>query len=295
MKEKILVVGATGLIGQSLVYKLNSEGYGVVAATKKGQNSLPIQKVKLDLTSQENIHEVIDHEKPDIIINASGLIGFEKCEADPGEAIRLNIKGVKYLVQSASSCSPLFVQLSTDAVFGGDKGSYSENDMANPTTVYGQTKLAGENVVRSSYLTSLIIRSSAVYGKYKYEQKGIRFIDSVLENLRQTKQFHAMIDTFNSPTFLDDLCEGLIFLLRAGVTGTFHLAGPERLSKYDLALKIAHQFGLNSKNIIPVKSKSLPHLSIYPKDTSLDISKITKTGYSPCGVVEGLKRYAQQF
>ena len=182
------------------------------------------------------------------------------------EAKILNSQGVGYLIQAASSYNPLFIQFSTDAVFAGDKGSYAETDITDPRTVYGQTKLAGDEIVSSSSVPFLIIRPSVVYGVYKYEQRDIRFIDAVLESLNKGKNFNAMVHTFNSPTFLDDLCEGTIFLINRGVNGTFHLAGNERLSKYDFALKIAHQFGLNPKKIKPIESKSSPSLSLYPKD-----------------------------
>lgn len=294
MREKILVVGAFGLIGQSLVNILDANDYKVVAAIKNDQNNLPTQKVKLNLNSPDEVNKVLSLEKPDIIINVAGLIGFRKCRANPEEAKKLNTQGVKYLVQSAASYNPLFIQFSTDAVFAGDKGLYAETDTPNPKSVYGRTKLAGDEIVNSSSLSSLIIRSSVVYGNYKYKQNDVRFIDSVLESLTEERDFDAMVDTFNSPTFLDDLCEGVIYLINRGVNGIFHIAGDERLSKYDFALKIAHQFGLDPRKIIPVESKSLPNLSIYPRDTSLDISKIKQAGYTPCDVREGLRRYAQQ-
>ena len=294
MRAKILVVGASGLVGQSLVNILDANDYKVVAAVKNDQNNLSIQKVKLDISSPDEVEAVIGSEKPDIIINVAGLIGFGKCESNPEEAAKLNTKGVRYLIQSASSYNPLFVQFSTDAVFSGDKGFYSETDCTEPRTVYGRTKLEGDEIVGSSSVPSLIVRPSVVYGKYMFERKDVRFIDSVLEALTKGEDFNVMTDTFNSPTFLDDLCEGVIFLLNQGVNGTFHLAGGERLSKYDLALKIANQFRLDPRRIITVESKSMPNLSIYPRDNSLDISKIKYVGYVPCDVDEGLTRYAQQ-
>ena len=294
MREKILVVGAAGLVGQSLVYILDANDYNVVGAINNPLVNLPTRKVKLDISSPDEVDGVISSEKPDVIINVAGLIGFGKCEANPEEATKLNSEGVRYLIQSASSYNPLFVQFSTDAVFAGDTGFYSETNCTEPRTVYGRTKLQGDEIVNSSSLPFLIVRTSAVYGQYRYEKKEVRFIDSVLGTLSKGEDFNAMADTFNSPTFLDDLCEGVAFLLNEGVDGTFHLAGCERLSKYDFALKIANQFKLDPRMIIPVESKSLLNFSIYPGDISLNNSKIKQAGYIPCSIDGGLTRYAQQ-
>lgn len=294
MKKKVLILGSFGFIGQSLVDFFDSKNFEVIAGIRDDWGRLPVKKVKLDITSLDRMSEVLSEERPDILINTSGLTGFSKCDSNPKDAKEKNTEGVKILIKAASFYKPLFVQLSTDAVFSGDEGLYAEDDVTHPNSVYGKTKLEAEKVLKNSSLPFLIIRTSAVYGNYKYLEREKRFIDNVLSSLIKRERFEVMVDVFNSPTFLGDFCEGLFFLIDQEESGVFHLCGNDRSSKYDLALKIAKEFGLSSEKIEPVKSDSSPFFSLYPKDTSLSSGKIKSKGYMPCGVDEGLKRCVQE-
>jgi len=206
--------------------------------------------------------------------------------------VQENVKGLEFITEAARVVDCHIIHISTDYVFDGSRGPYSEVDTPNPFGYYARTKLASENALKIGGAPFTILRTNVLYGIIKTGRAD--FVRWVVDSIRNEKPIRIVTDQINNPTFLDDLCEGVIFLLNQGVNGTFHLAGGERLSKYDLALKIANQFRLDPSRIIPVESKSMPNLSIYPRDNSLDISKIKYVGYVPCDVDEGLTRYAQQ-
>lgn len=294
MKEKVLIIGASGLIGQELTHTLTEAGFKVIPSIEGGKFELfPRKKIKLDLRDKEEVHNVINSERPEIIVNVNGLVGFQDCARRPKIARLLNVRGVGYVIDSSLIYKPLLVKFSTDAVFSGDEGLYSEEGEREPKSVYGKTFLKGDLAIENSTLPYLILRPSVVYGRYRFKQMRNRFIDNVISSLVKGRKFEAMTNTYNSPTFLVDLCDALIFLLKRKARGTFHVAGPERLSKYEFSLKIAMELGLKRKLLVPIKSTSKLDLASYPVDTSLDITKLRKSGYSTIGIAEGLKRYKE--
>lgn len=143
--------------------------------------------------------------------------------------------------------------------------------------------------VAASTLPWLIIRTAVVYGAYRYFHRTNRFIDDVLDRLCSRQPFAAMEDVINSPTFVVDLCHGLLHLMDRECRGTYHVAGSEPLSKYRLAAEIADIFGLDGQLVVPTKRSVQANLSMYPGDTSLDVSKLSATGFTPMKVSEGLR------
>jgi len=295
MKEKILIIGASGLIGQELTHQLFKRDYNVIIGinTRTIFPRVPKVEFKIDLLSYENVKEVITSESPDIIINLAAISSRERCEKEKDIAYKLNVRGVKYLTDSASCLEnkPLFMQLSTDHVFNGfdgRNGNYSEEDIKDPVGYYGKTKSESEKIVNQSGLESIIIRTSLTFGDYKYTH-GSRFDrlnHMITSRLKQGETFEVDINSIISPTYLEYLCEGIIFLLENKNRGIFHIAGRDALSKYEFAKEIAKLFGMEYADRITLKEKQ----GII-KNTSLNIQKITDSGFYQLGIKEALSRY----
>jgi dTDP-4-dehydrorhamnose reductase len=161
--------------------------------------------------------------------------------------------------------------VSTDYVFDGNKGNYKENDMTNPINYYGYTKLKGEEEVKNFCSDYVIARTSVIYGAHKPN-----FVTWVISQLSQNKQVSIVTDQIISPTHTLDLSEQINSLIKHDVKGIYHTAGGEQLSRFDFTKEIAKVFNLDEELIAPVSMNNINWVAKRPKNSSLDISKITK-------------------
>jgi len=162
---------------------------------------------------------------------------------------------------------------------------YKEDDKPNPINYYGLTKLQGENFVKEICNDWLILRTSTLYGKHNLRKC---FATWLIEELKLNKKVKIATDQFTSPTLIDDLAEMILKLIEKDENGIFHAAGSERISRYEFATKIAEIFNLNQNLIQPVKMCDLEWKAKRPKDSSLNVTKISKIK-RPLNIKEGLE------
>ena len=297
MKEKILVIGASGLIGQELTYQLLRRNYDVMAGVNTGiiLPAIPRRQVKIDLLSESNVGEVITSESPDVIINLAAISSIQRCERERELSYNLNVLGVRNLLQSIGFLEnkPLLIHFSTDHVFNGfdgTNGQYGEEDFPDPTNFYGETKSESEKIVNQSGICpdSLIIRTSLTFGDYRYQygNRPDRLHHMIISRLKQGEKFEIDADSIISPTYLEYLCGGVIFLLENKSNGLFHIAGKDALSKYEFARRIAGLLGTEYADRIILREQQE---SI--KNTSLSIRKIADLGFYQMEIEEALNRY----
>jgi len=296
MKEKILVIGASGLIGQELIHQLSKIDYNVIAGvnTRTIYSEIPITQVKIDLLSQDNVKKIIISESPDVIINLAAISSMQKCEKERDIAYNLNVQGVNYLLNSISCLEnkPLFVQFSTDHVFNGfdgKNGNYNEEDFPDPTNYYGETKFDSEKIIdQSKSLDSIIVRTSLTFGDYRYTDgnRPDRLHQMIIKKLKKGENFEVDVNSVISPTYLEYLCEGIIFLLENQNRGTFHISGRDALSKYEFAREIAELFSSEYEKRISLREQQGDI-----KNTSLNVQKITDLGFYQLGMEEALDIY----
>lgn len=297
MKEKILIIGASGLIGQELTYQLFKRDYNVIAGvnTKAISSEIPIAQVKIDLLSQDNVKKIIISESPDVIINLAAMSSIQRCEKERDIAYNLNVLGVNHLLQSIKFLNyrPLFLHFSTDHVFNGfdgRNGNYSEKDIPDPTNFYGENKSESETNVNQSKtcLDSIIIRTSLTFGDYRHKDgnRADRLHHMIINKLKKGENFEVDINSVISPTYLEYLCEGVIFLLENESRGIFHISGRDALSKYEFARGVAKLLGAEYADKITLKEQQ----GII-KNTSLNVQKITDFGFYQLGIEEALSRY----
>lgn len=295
-REKVLVVGAAGLIGQALHNELLlNPRYNVVGATRDGRVVNGVPTISMDIGDPSSTHKTVRSLEPSIIINAAGLVSVVGCEQSPEIANTLNNLAVSYLLAALDKTPHgYFVNISTDAVFGANPGRLHPVDKTPaPLNVYGRTKRAGEEVCEKSGVKYLIARTSVVYGSPKNDSQPMRprFIDSVKTALINNQPFQAMNDVYNSPTALYDVVRGIVHLMSFEKSGTYHVAGPTRMSKYDLAREIAEALGKDTNLIVPTTRSAMGN--IYPHDTSLCIKQLNAVQYFPDSHSEGIKHYLQ--
>jgi len=255
---KILIFGASGQLGLELSNILKGD-------LIKVYNSNEIKDgYKLDLTNFSMVEDFILKKKPDIIINAAAITDVDKCETEKDIAYKVNAEVVKHIVRAARVIEAYFIQISTDYVFDGQIGLYKEEDLPNPINYYGLTKLLGDTYALS-YDDSLVIRTSGIF-----RNKG--FPIYVYKTLKENKEVNAF-KGYYSPISARKLAEAINEIIQYRKTGIINIAG-ERISRYELALKIKEKFNLNG--IIKEVNNVENWIAKRPFDSSLDISKAKK-------------------
>jgi len=288
--KKILIFGANGLLGQSLVKKF-STGYDVLASSIEKESFVPDlngEYRQLDLTNRAKVRDFIEDVKPDIIINAAAFTDVDGCEDYRDLCWEVNVRGVEYIIEGASRVRPILIHLSTDYVFDGDDPPYSENDEPNPRGNYARSKLASENLVRGSELEYQIIRTQILFGTG--HRVRFNFVTWVIDQLRKGNTIQVVHDQIGNPTYAPDCSEAILRLLQKEAFGTYHVAGPDSISRYDFALKIAKIFELDETLIERISSDELDQKAPRPYNSTFVIDKlINYADWTPNSLDDALK------
>jgi dTDP-4-dehydrorhamnose reductase len=200
------------------------------------------------------------------------MTDVDRCEREKALAWKINVEGTSNIVDSCKRYGAFLVYISTDYVFDGKKGNYSESEEPNPINYYGLTKLKAEESAKKLLEASCIARGSVVYGAIPAAGKA-GFALWLLEKLRKGETTNVVTDQWNSPTLNTSLARMICEILEKRLTGVFHLAGASRLSRYDFARNLAKVFCLDLDLIVPVESAMIPWTARRPQDSSLCVNK----------------------
>lgn len=276
--DKVLILGACGTAGDKILTRLK-EVYPTVAMCNRHDSAWG----RLDLTDGRAVDMLLSQYHPDVIVYAAGLTDVDRCERDKGLADTLNHRVPRKLAESTAT---RIIYLSTDYVFDGTRGNYSEADVPHPTNHYGSTKLSGEHAVLDADDHNLVVRVSGLYGLHS------RGTNGWLNNLIGSSA-EADSDRFSSPTFTDDLAGAIDHLLRLRVSGIVHVVGPDRMSRYEFAKKVIRALGLPC---VLSRTKHVPDrfAAKRPLDTSLSCARVGSLGFSISTVDEGLYKIKAQ-
>lgn len=266
---RILVTGASGLLGFKVTQLALTVGYEVYSAYKEHPTNIG-KPVSFDLTDEKATIEVILKTKPDAIVHTAAYTDVDGCEINRNLAWRVNAEGTRHVALASSKTDAHLVYVSTDYVFEGRRGFYSEEDKPNPINYYGCTKLKGEEFVKAYAKNWCIARSSVIYG---WGGSKLNFATWLIENLRQGKEVKVLVDQYVSPTLNTNLAQMLLEIAERKITGTLHTAGATRVSRYGFATKLAGSFGLNVNLIKPAQMNEISWKARRPRDSSLNVSK----------------------
>ncbi len=289
--KKVLVVGSNGLLGQKMAeLLLRGSPHSVVLSSVESRPVVPYQSaeyVQLDITSKKDVRQVFASSRPDVVVNCAAMTNVDACENEREAAWKINVGGVENLAESARSHGTTVVHVSTDYVFDGKSGPYSEEDRPDPLSYYGKSKLASENVLRTSGIPYVIARTMVLYGFAPAVRTN--FVLWLLQCLEQETRVRIVDDQTGNPTFVDDLAYGLLRTIELGRTGVYHLAGREIVSRYEFALRVARAFGRDSSFISPIKTASLRQSAPRPLNSGLLTLKAeVELGYQPLSIEESL-------
>ncbi|WP_293764874.1 dTDP-4-dehydrorhamnose reductase [uncultured Aquitalea sp.] len=274
--SRILITGANGQVGFELQRALAVLG-DIVSLDRAG----------LDLTQPDAIRQTLDRHQPDIIVNPAAYTAVDKAESDADTACKVNAEAPAELAAWAAEHGALLIHYSTDYVYDGEKdGAYVETDAANPQSVYGASKLAGEQAIVAAGASHVIFRTSWVFGAH-----GANFLKTILRLAGERESLNIVADQIGAPTsaaLLADVTAHVIQRYRqspqAFPSGVYHLSAAGETSWFEYARSVAMlaeeqglPLKLSSANIQPIPSSAYPTPAKRPHNSRLDCSKIRAT------------------
>jgi dTDP-4-dehydrorhamnose reductase len=293
-KLKILVTGANGLLGQTIITQLLDKNYNVVA-TGRGPERIILTNISgykykdTDITDGPAIEQLIFDEHPDVIIHAAAMTQVDQCELNKQDCYNINVTATRFIIDAAKAINARFIFVSTDFIFDGNAGPYSENDEPSPVNYYGSTKMVAEKAVMESGLDYAIARTILVYGIVPASGR-TNIIGFVKDNLEANKTIKMVTDQVRTPTYVDDLAAGIILILEKNGRGIYHLSGEQQMTPYDIAIETARYFNFNEGLIEKASSEEIRQPAVRPSITGFNISKAKKElGFKPKTFQEGLK------
>ena len=268
-----LITGASGFLGSNAPRYLSSD-IRLLAATRAGESlSGYASSIALDLTNVAASEAVIRAAHPSVIVHSAALANHEQCENDRGLAHLVNAEATGQLASLAAQIGARFVYISTDAVFDGSQGNYSETDQVSPFSIYGETKLAGE-VAALAETNALVIRTNF----FGWSPSGTRSIlEFFVNNLTNGFPVNGYTDFTVTSIYVGDLLERIELLVASGETGVFHLASRDALSKFDFGVGVAETFDLDASLISPKSAAAGSHGTSRVRNLSLSTDHISRT------------------
>ncbi|MDF1660504.1 MAG: SDR family oxidoreductase [Planctomycetota bacterium] len=283
MTDQSLVIGASGFVGQYLYRALPEDQRTGTYYQQEAQGLL-----RLDWTDDLQIRELLRRCQPNLIFVPASWTHVDACEDDPDRCMSLNDGGMKLLCEAVDPEKARIVYFSTDYVFDGKDGPYSEDSQTAPINVYGESKLSAERRVLAHSDRNLVIRTTVVYG---WEQRGKNSMERLIRGLRTGQSCRAPVDQWGNPTYVENLVEVSLDLVKLGMSGIFNVCGSEWINRYQLALMAARVFQLPEEFVEPIKTPQLNQRATRPMRAGMKVAKaLAATSHPLLTPFQGLTR-----
>ena len=265
---KVLITGGSGLLGRALTSA--SIDMGIDSVPAYHNNPIGQTSVRIDITDLYGVERTLREIEPDCVIHAAALTNVDLCEDDPARAWAINADATRNIADVCNDEGAKVIYLSTDYVFDGQNGPYSEEAAPRPINVYGESKLAGEKFIME-YPGNVVARVCVLYGAGRPN-----FVTWVVDSLRKNVPITVVTDQYNTPTYTGNCAQALLKMCKFDLCGIYHVSGRERMNRYDFAYTIAEVFGLNENLIKSATSTILHQRAKRPRDSSLNVQKAEK-------------------
>jgi dTDP-4-dehydrorhamnose reductase len=282
--KKIIVTGSNGLLGQKVTELSIQDPEIELIATSIGPNRHNLKDgytyEELDVLDLDRLNELVEIYQPDSIIHTAAMTNVDACEAERAKCYALNVQSVKNLVDVCERKGIQLVHLSTDFIFDGENGPYTEEAEPNPLSYYGETKLESELILKNSSCRWAILRTIIVYGVVN-DMSRSNIVLWAKGALEKGEPIHVVNDQWRMPTLAEDLAACCLLAVKKNASGVFNVSGKDLMSILEIVERVADHYGLN-KSLINQAAKR-------PKKTGFILDKaIVELGYSPHSFEEGM-------
>lgn len=290
---RISITGASGMLGTALVTHLSKTHKIFATSRSKSVESKNIEWDCFDLTNIALLHKWLNKIKPDVVIHCAAIVNVDLCEENADLATQLHFETTKAMANYLDCNNGRLIYISTDSVFGGEKQmAYSESDLVAPLNIYAKTKLMGEKPVQSMN-NGLILRTNII-GWTK--EGGTSFSEWMLKGLIDNAPLNLFYDVYFSPLNVYDLSRIIEKILKVPISGLYHCASSDSISKYDFGKEMAKIFHLSDLNINRVSVDSVEFKAKRPKNMALNIKKVSLAlEYDFPSAIDAIKSMKHQY
>ena len=281
---RVLVIGASGKVGKALLKSLRIRSRDDVEAVGTFFSHPDPTLFHLDVTNHEQVKDTLFKLRPDVVVQCSAITYAERCEEEPELAWKVNVESTRHLVQVCRDLNSKLVFISSDYVFDGERGNYSEVDEPNPINVLGKTKVEGERLV-SRLPKHLVIRTAVVLDAAPSSKS---FFRQVVERVGRGENMTVPNDQVENPTLATNLADVITDLILQEENGIFHVAGATPIDRYNLTLRICNTLGLEEDLVRGVPSDSLGQKAKRPKNLALSVNKVKGVVKTPLLDLDGI-------
>ena len=270
MPEQVLVIGA-GFLGENIAQKFKDHNITQTNLTKINKNSHI-----LDITDEKKVIDCFHDVKPSIVINCAANINIDFLEQNISTAYSINGEGVRNIAIACKRSNVRLIHISTDGIFDGIHGNYTEEDKPNPINIYAKSKVMGEENIIKNCLNHVIVRTN-FYGNHP---QGKSLFNNIFLKLKNNEQFTGFDDVIFSPLEVSNLSDLISDVTFSNYRGILNLSSNQPISKYQFCCKMADAFGFDSNLIKKGSIEDVGFIAKRPKNTSLDNTKskqITKS------------------
>jgi dTDP-4-dehydrorhamnose reductase len=273
-RPRVLLTGGSGLLALNWACAVRDAWDVVLGTHRHGVGLKGASSYQLNLDDQRELERQLAVISPDLLVHTAGLTNVDECEADPVLAREANATLARNVAEVAARRSIRLIHISTDHLFAGDRSCHREEDVVHPLNEYARSKLLAEAWVLQACPQALVLRTNFFGWGHARRQS---FSDWIIYNLRSGKRLSLFDDVYFTPILADYLARSAHELSERGATGVFHLAGDERISKYEFGLRLAGHFELPAELIQRTTVKNAELRARRPRDMSLDNSKACET------------------
>lgn len=270
---EILITGVNGMLGSAIAAQLLDKhkiiGSDIQDSCQKVAN---IQYYQCDIADDSQINRLAKHVAPKIIINCAAYTNVDGCEVDPDNARKINVDGLINIIEIGRQHDSQIIQISTDYVFDGTNGPYTEYDQTNPVNKYGETKLEAEIALIQSNLIWTIIRSNVLFSTNLNEPAS--FVSWVYQKLSGNEKINVVNDQYCNPTSVHHLALAIEKVIEKDAHGIYHYSGKDYLNRFEFALQIADTFNLDNRLINKTTTRALQQKAPRPYKAGLKTDKI---------------------
>ena len=292
---KIIVTGANGQLGWDIILELKKRGHEPIATDILDSFEQDCEYIKLDITDEKAVHDVIAKTKPDAVVHCAAWTAVDAAEDEENKpkVYAINVLGTKYIAEACKEADCKMIYISTDYVFSGEGTEPWEPDCEDfaPLNYYGETKLEGEFAVKRTLEKYYIVRTSWVFGSH-----GNNFVKTMLRLSETHKEIRVVNDQIGTPTYTPDLARLLADMCETDKYGVYHATNEGGyISWYDFCCEFYRQYGLKTK-VTPVTTAEYGlSKAKRPYNSRLDKSKMIKAGFTPLPTwQDAVKRYLEE-